>query len=92
MHIRVAYSELLSVMTHCIKARSWGSNAHSQLSGAWSSVTVRGTRPPPAAGFTLTSIDDYRALFFGGKEGEHLQRISDLYLIDFQTMVHSNVY
>ena len=74
-------------MTHCIKARSWGSNTYSHLSGAWSSPTVRGTRPPPTAFFTLTSIDDYRALFFGGHDGEHLQEISDLYLIDFQMMV-----
>ena len=37
--------------------------------------------------FTLTSIDEYRALMFGGKEGKHLQRVSDLYFIDFHTMV-----
>ena len=54
---------------------------------AWSSPTISGTRPPPGAAFTLTSIDEYRALMFGGMEGEYLWRVSDLYLIDFQTMV-----
>ena len=24
---------------------------------------------------------------FGGREGEHLQRVNDLYLVDFRTMV-----
>ena len=55
--------------------------------GAWSSPAFSGTRPPPNTSFTLTSIDRYRALMFGGKEGERQIRVSDLYLVDFQTMV-----
>ena len=51
------------------------------------SPTISGTRPPPGAFFSLTSIDECRALMFGGKEGKHMQRISDLHLIDFHTMV-----
>ena len=59
------------------------------FAGDWSSPTVRGTRPPPLSAFTLTSIDNYRALSFGGGD---LRPISDLYLIDFQTMVCSCCY
>ena len=38
-------------------------------------------------GFSLTSIDDHRALLYGGGDAEHRSIVSDLYLIDFQTMV-----
>ena len=61
------------------------------FAGGWSSPAVRGTRPPPFAYFTLTSIDNYRAISFGGYDGEHIQQISDLYLIDFQMMVCDTV-
>ena len=54
--------------------------------GLWSSPTVRGTRPPPCAGFTLTSIDNHRAVFFGGRVPGR-GRVNDLYIIDFDTMV-----
>ena len=57
------------------------------LSGTWSSPAISGTRPPPATNFTLTSIDEYRALIFGGREGKYLQKVSDVYLIDFRLMV-----
>ena len=59
-----------------------------ELSDSWSSPTFRGTRPPPCAGFTLTSIDGSRAVFFGGYDAKHCCRISDIYIIDFHTMVH----
>jgi hypothetical protein len=54
--------------------------------GVWSSPVVRGTRPPPCACFTLTSVDNHRAVLFGGFHPERGQ-ISDIYLIDFSTMV-----
>ena len=63
----------------------------SMFAGGWSSPIVRGTRPPPFSGFTLTSIDNYRAILFGGKDGEYNERMSDLYLIDFQTMVCNTI-
>ena len=57
------------------------------FSGAWSSPSFSGTRPPPCGGFSLTSIDDHRALLYGGWDGERRGRVSSLYVIDFQTMV-----
>ena len=54
--------------------------------GVWFSPVVKGTRPPPCAGFTLTSVDNHRAVLFGGRHPER-GRINDLYLIDFDTMV-----
>ena len=57
------------------------------FSGTWSSPSFSGTRPPPCGVFSLTSIDDHRALLYGGYDGERRRRVSDLYLIDFQTMV-----
>ena len=54
--------------------------------GAWISPAVKGTRPPPCNGFTLTSIDSHRAVLFGGTQPGRGQ-VSDLYLIDFNTMV-----
>ena len=47
---------------------------------------MTGERPPPCFAFTLTSINDYQALFFGGK-GEQFNRVDLLYIIDFQSMV-----
>ena len=57
------------------------------LLGIWSSPTVSGTRSPPRSGLTLTSIDENRAIAYGGWDGERGSGSSDLYLIDFQTMV-----
>ena len=47
---------------------------------------IIGTRPPPCIASTLTSVDNYRAVLFGGRHPEQ-GRINDLYLIDFDTMV-----
>ena len=55
--------------------------------GIWSSPSFSGTRPIPCGAFSLTSIDDHRALLYGGWDGERQSAVSDLYLIDFQTMV-----
>ena len=66
---------------------------NSVLIGIWSSPTVNGTRPPPGGGYTLTSIDEHRAILHGGHDADHGCRSSDLYFIDFQTMVsmHSTI-
>ena len=48
---------------------------------------MNGTRPPPCAVVALTSIDDHRALLYGGRDAEHMCRSSDLYIIDFDTVV-----
>ena len=55
--------------------------------GAWFSPPVSGARPPPCSGFTLTAIDSHRAVLFGGWQPGGGGRVSDLYLIDFNTMV-----
>ena len=57
------------------------------FSGTWSSPSFSGTRPPPCYGFSLTSINDHQALLYGGGDAELRSTVSDLYLIDFQTMV-----
>ena len=45
------------------------------------------SRLPSCSGFTLTSVNEYLALLYGGHDGEHDCPSSDLYLIDFKTMV-----
>ena len=60
--------------------------------GGWSSHAFSGTSPPPTGAFTLTSIDEHRALMFGGTERQELKRVSNLYLIDFQKMVNTLVH
>ena len=47
----------------------------------WSVPEITGTRPEPCADVTLTSIDEQRGLFYGGR-GE-----IRLYLIDINSMV-----
>ena len=59
------------------------------LSGMWSSPAISGTRSPQATNFTLTSIDECRAVMFGGREGEHLYKICDVYFVNFLTMVQT---
>ena len=54
--------------------------------GLWSSPLLKGTRLPPCAHFTLTSIDNNRAVLFAGRQIEH-GRVNDLYMIDFDIMV-----
>ena len=71
---------LESLCTH-MHSRMYNSPA-----GLWSSPLLRGSRPPPCAAFTLTSIDRHRAVLFAGKQPEH-GRVNDLYIIDFDIMV-----
>ena len=57
----------------------------SLLPGVWSSPKVSGTRPPPCAAFTLTMIDNHRAVLFGG---DHRGvTTNDVYIIDLTRMV-----
>ena len=46
-----------------------------------SRLSTTGERPPPCAGFTLTEIDDRRAVLFGGVKG-HERKLNDVYIID----------
>ena len=55
--------------------------------GAWFSPPVSGARPPPCSDFTLIAIDSHRAVLFGGIRPRRDGPVSDLYIIDFNTMV-----
>ena len=54
-------------------------------SGKWSSITCTGTRPPPCCVFSLTMIDNHRAVLFGGELGS--RRHNDAYTLELSTMV-----
>ena len=54
--------------------------------GVWNSSATSGDKPPPCAGFTLTSIDHKRAVMFGGYNGDQ-GRMNDIYIIDLLNMV-----
>ena len=58
----------------------------STLSGTWSSPPVSGTRPPPCAGFSLTMVDDHRAILFGGYQPGR-GKSNDVYVLDLSRMV-----
>ncbi len=59
------------------------------LPGVWSSPELRGERPPSCQGFTLTMVDQHRAVLFGGFQ-PGCGRVNDVYLFDFRTMVSWN--
>ena len=54
--------------------------------GMWSCSPTTGERPPPCSNFTFTTIDDRRAVLFGGYNGEQ-GSMNDVYIIDLHTMV-----
>ena len=54
--------------------------------GMWSCAPTTGERPPPCSNFTFTTIDDRRAVLFGGRNGEQ-GSMNDVYIIDLHTMV-----
>ena len=56
------------------------------IAEVWCSSATSGERPPPCSGFTLTSIDQWRAVLFGGRNGDQ-GRMNDIYIIDLQNMV-----
>ena len=53
--------------------------------GSWSSPSVKGSRPPPCAGFSLTMIDEERAVMFGGNDS--VVYLNDVYVLHMSTMV-----
>ena len=57
----------------------------------WTSQSFFGPKPPPCADFSLTSVDLYRAVLYGGHRGIDGDR-NDLYLIDFQNKVPASIY
>ena len=46
---------------------------------------MSGNKPPPCDGCTLTAIDPYTLLMFGGYTGK--KDMKDLYIMDFAAMV-----
>ena len=57
----------------------------------WSCPTTNGDTPPPCAGFTVTAVDDRRAVMFGGFNGE-IGRMNSVYIIDLLTMVVKSIF
>lgn len=49
-----------------------------------------GIQPPHNSYFTLTMIDDYRGLVFGGHQSKG--RVDKLYLIDLSAMVSNSTF
>ena len=54
--------------------------------GSWSSPSVKGSRPPPCACFSLTMIDEEHAVLFGGHDC-NLKYFNDVYVLHMSTMV-----
>ena len=50
------------------------------------SPDTTGERPPPCNNFSLISIDNRRAVLFGGENGEK-GRMNDVYIINLGSMV-----
>ena len=58
----------------------------SHFLGSWSSPSVKGSRPPPCAYFSLTMIDEERAVMFGGQDC-NLKLLNGVYILHMSTMV-----
>ena len=54
--------------------------------GTWSSPPMTGSRPPPCSGFSLTTVDENRAVLFGGYQPGR-ERVNDVYILHFNDMV-----
>lgn len=54
--------------------------------GRWSCPTFSGSRPPPCADFTFTSIDLVRAVLYGGDRGIN-DDVKEIYIFDFHYLV-----
>ena len=63
----------------------------SPSSGKWSSPVTTGPRPPPCSSFSFTAINNHQAVLFGGGQPGHGGRVSDCYLMDFESMVCSEI-
>ena len=71
---KILYTCLSNIVTHSL--------------GSWSSPSVRGSRPPPCSGFSLTMIDEEHAVMFGG-ELPALHYSAGVYVLHLPTMVSS---
>ena len=54
------------------------------LTGKWSVPEVKGDIPPPSTVFTITAIDDKRALMFGGRSNSQTGFVTtdSLYMVE----------
>ena len=59
---------------------------HSLSLGSWSSPSVKGSRPSPCTGFSLTMIDEEHAVMFGGSSPDS-DYLADVYVLHLPTMV-----
>ena len=48
----------------------------------WITPEIKGERPPPCAGFTLTQITHNSALLYGGVDSTSGQCLSDVYIVE----------
>jgi len=60
--------------------------------GKWSIPTTTGPRPPPCSDFSFTSISDHLAVLFGGYQPGRRERVNDCYVMNFETMVCTEVF
>jgi len=60
--------------------------------GKWSIPKTNGPRPPPRAFFSFTAISDHLAVLFGGNQLGHGERVNDCYVMNFETMVCTEVF
>ena len=61
-------------------------------SGKWSIPTTTGPRPPPCSSFSFTVISDHIAVLFGGYQRGRRGTVSDCYVMNFETMVCTEVF
>ena len=59
--------------------------------GVWSCPATTGDRPLPCDGLTFTTVDDRRAVLFGGYNKEQGD-MNDVFIIDLSTMVLVSVH
>jgi len=60
--------------------------------GKWSIPTTTGPRPPPCSAFSFTAISDHLAVLFGGWQPRRGGRVNDCYVMNFETMVCTEVF
>jgi len=60
--------------------------------GKWSIPTVTGHRPPPCTYFSFTAISDHLAVLFGGDQPGHGGHVNHCYVMNFNTMVCTEVF
>ena len=70
----------VSCVTECIKCVSLCVRKFFCFVGEWITPTVTGDRPPTINDFTLTSVTNNTAIFFGGETGIGMS--NKLYIIN----------